>query len=67
MATKVILRRRMVEARTGLRKSTIYLLMKKSQFPLPVRLSERAVGWLESDIEQWLDERTKVVNAGAME
>ncbi|EHH0683512.1 AlpA family transcriptional regulator [Vibrio vulnificus] len=40
---------------TGLSRSTIYLRMSKGSFPLSISLGERAVGWLETDIEQWLE------------
>ncbi|MBD3679745.1 MAG: AlpA family transcriptional regulator [Rhodobacteraceae bacterium] len=52
-----ILRRPEVEARTGLSRSTIYLLMSRGDFPKPVRLSSRAVGWPESAIAAWLESR----------
>jgi prophage regulatory protein len=40
---------------TGLSRSTIYLRMSKSDFPQSISLGERAVGWLESDVEDWLE------------
>lgn len=54
------LRRKQVEARTGLSRSTIYLYIKNGAFPKPVPLGPRAVGWLESDIGDWIAERVKV-------
>ncbi|WP_374481323.1 helix-turn-helix transcriptional regulator [Zoogloea sp.] len=53
----VILRRREVEDRTGLRCSTIYEGIKARTFPAPVRLGPRSVGWLESEINNWLAAR----------
>lgn len=41
----------------GLSRSTIYALMAAGQFPRSISLGERAVGWLESDIEAWIDSR----------
>ena len=41
----------------GLSKSSIYRLMANSDFPKPIRLSERAVGWLTADIEEWINSR----------
>jgi prophage regulatory protein len=52
-----ILRRPDVEARTGLSRSTIYDWMEKGEFPKPVALGARLVGWRESDIEAWLQAR----------
>jgi prophage regulatory protein len=54
-----ILRRKQVESRTGLSRSTIYLRIKKGTFPKPIKLGERAVGWLEQEIDSWLDERVQ--------
>jgi prophage regulatory protein len=52
-----ILRRRTVEKRTGLARSTIYDLMAANRFPRPISLGPRAVGWLESEISAWIRER----------
>lgn len=52
-----ILRRKQVEARTGLSRSTIYLRINKGTFPRPIKLGVRAVGWLENEIEAWLISR----------
>jgi prophage regulatory protein len=49
-----ILRRKQVEARTGLSRSTIYLRIQEGTFPKPISLGARAVGWLEHEIEAWL-------------
>ena len=49
-----ILRRKQVEKRTGLSRSTIYLRIQEGTFPRPVNLGERAVGWVEKEIEEWL-------------
>ena len=53
-----ILRRLQVEKRTGLTKSGIYFLIREGDFPRPVRLGKRAVGWIESEITIWLSEKT---------
>lgn len=49
-----ILRRKQVEKRTGLSRSTIYLRIQEGTFPKPINLGERAVGWVESEIDAWL-------------
>jgi prophage regulatory protein len=53
----VILRLPAVKARTGLSRSTIYLRVSGGSFPRPVSLGARAVGWLESDVEEWISHR----------
>jgi prophage regulatory protein len=57
-----ILRRKQVEKRTGLSRSTIYLRIQKGTFPRPINLGTRAVGWLENEIEAWLMECMKKRN-----
>jgi prophage regulatory protein len=54
-----ILRRKQVQARTGLSRSTIYLYIKDGVFPKPVALGPRAVGWIESEVSDWIAERLK--------
>lgn len=46
-----------VEETTGLKKSAIYALISKGEFPRPYKLSERAVGWKQSEIEDWMASR----------
>lgn len=52
-----IIRRPQVEARTGLSRSTIYSRIKAGTFPAPVSLGEKAVGWVESEIDAWIAAR----------
>ncbi len=49
-----ILRRKEVEKRTGLSRSTIYLRIQNGGFPKPINLGPRAVGWIKSEIDEWL-------------
>jgi len=56
-AALTIIRRKQVEARTGLSRSTIYLRVSDGTFPRPVSLGARAVGWIESEISDWLAAR----------
>jgi prophage regulatory protein len=63
-ARAAILRRPQVEQRTGLSRSTLYQYSKDGDFPKPVRLGLRAVGWLESDISDWIAARVKGARQG---
>lgn len=56
MAT-AILRLPAVKARTGLSRSTIYLRMSEGFFPKPVSLGGRAIGWVECEINDWLNKQ----------
>jgi prophage regulatory protein len=49
-----ILRRKQVESRIGLSRSTIYERIKAGTFPAPISLGAKSVGWIESEIEGWL-------------
>ena len=49
-----ILRLNKVLDRTGLSRSTLYRKLQLGTFPSQVRISERCVGWRESDLEHWL-------------
>jgi len=49
-----ILRLRDVLARTGLTRSMAYALLKAQDFPTPINLGARAVGWLESEVDAWI-------------
>ena len=53
-----ILRRRDVEARTGLSRSTIYAYIANGTFPKQVKLGPRAAGWYQSEIDEWIKSRT---------
>jgi prophage regulatory protein len=55
--THTILRLPAVKARTGLSRSTIYFRVAEGTFPKSVALGGRAVGWLEAEVEQWLQLR----------
>ena len=68
MATQIqysltILRRKQVEARTGLSRSSIYARLRPNPdrpsdydpaFPKPVSIGAKAVGWIESEVEAWI-------------
>jgi prophage regulatory protein len=58
-----ILRRKQVEARTGLSRSSIYAKLKHNPrrpgdfdptFPKPISVGAKAVGWIEAEIDAWL-------------
>jgi prophage regulatory protein len=40
--------------RTDLSRSTLYRKIQAGSFPAEIRISERCIGWRESDIERWL-------------
>lgn len=52
-----IFRRPAVQDMTGLSRSTLYAMIAEGRFPAPVKLSMRAVGWREADLNEWLASR----------
>ncbi|WP_462147018.1 helix-turn-helix transcriptional regulator [Pseudoalteromonas gelatinilytica] len=52
-----LIRREEVITMTGLSRSTIYTLMKNSEFPLSIKLSERSVAWRRGDIQNWISNK----------
>lgn len=63
-----ILRRKQVEARTGLSRSTIYSRLTPNPkrpgdfdptFPKPIQLGAKSIGWVESEVEDWLSAQIK--------
>jgi len=55
----VLLTRREVERRTGLSRSTLYRKMRTGTFPVPVKVSERAVRWRDRDIRAYVESRPR--------
>jgi predicted DNA-binding transcriptional regulator AlpA len=52
-----------VVPRVGLGASTIVCMEARGEFARAVRLASRAKGWIESDIEDWLQSRRRTVDA----
>lgn len=42
---------------TGLARSSVYRYVAQNSFPKPVSLGDRAVGWVESEVRDWISER----------
>ena len=60
MEPRRILKLKEVRRLTRLSKATIYRLLNSGEFPRPIRLGVRAVGWRREEVEQWLDDRDRV-------
>ncbi|KAA9019276.1 MULTISPECIES: helix-turn-helix transcriptional regulator [Sphingobium] len=52
-----------VRRRTGLSHSTIWIMRNAGDFPQPVKLGSRALGWVEHEIDEWLDARLRAREA----
>lgn len=60
-----VLRIKDVTEKLAIGKSTLYDWLKPTsprydaQFPKPIKLSSKSIGWLSSEIDNWLRERVK--------
>ena len=59
MSTGRLLRPKEVSAKIGLSKTTIWRAVRVGDFPCPLRLSGRAVGWLEAEVDEWIHTRVR--------
>lgn len=53
----VFLRRKQVEKRTGLSRSSIYLAMSRGDFPKNVQIGAKVVVWVDSEITRWMQDK----------
>jgi len=65
--SKAILRLNATLAKTGLSRSVLYSEISKGNFPKQISLSERSVGFLESEVDTWIDERVKASRPQGLE
>ena len=49
-----IIRLKEVIDSTGLARSTIYKYIGEGTFPKPVSLGDRCVGWVDSEVHDWI-------------
>lgn len=54
-----IIRLKEVTHLTGLARSTIYKYLAEQRFPKSVPLGDRSIGFLESEIQEWILDRIK--------
>ncbi|MCV4606732.1 AlpA family transcriptional regulator [Escherichia coli] len=54
---KSLIRLSEVLKRTGYSKAWVYSLMSRGQFPLSVKIGARAIAFIESEIDDWIDQR----------
>ena len=59
-----ILRLEQVMQVTGLKCSTIYLYSKQGKFPRQVKLGPKAVGWVASEVQDWIEARKQASRRG---
>jgi len=59
-----MLRRRDVQSCTGLSRSTIYRRVAEGDFPKPVHLGGRTVGWIAAEVQDWLAQQISASRKG---
>lgn len=60
-----LLRAGEVAQRIGVSRTTLWRMERGGRFPNRRRVSENIVGWLESDVDEWIQGRQPLVNARA--
>lgn len=53
-----------VERLTGISRSLIYELVRAGSFPIPVRLTPNRVGWLEHEVQEWIQAKAALRKFG---
>ena len=56
-SSQKILRRPAVTRKTGLASSSLYAAIARGEFPKPIKLGERSVGWLSREVDAWIEAR----------
>jgi len=51
-----VIRLPQVISTTGLARSTIYKKVANNEFPKPISIGVKSVGWLESDVQKWIEQ-----------
>ena len=57
-----ILKLPLVQSKTGLSRSTIYARLSTGDFPPPIKLGVRSIGWIEADIDEWITSRVEATS-----
>jgi prophage regulatory protein len=50
-----------VLARVGIGRSTLYSMIQRGAFPAPLKLGTRAVGWLSTDVNAFIQTRDRAM------
>jgi len=60
-----VLRLPEVLLRTGKRRTSLLQAVRRGDFPRPIHLGPRAIGFVESEVEAWIDARMAERDGGA--
>ena len=59
-----LMRLKEVIRNTGLGRSTVYKYISEGRFPKPVSLGDRAVGWVDGEVDDWIMARIELRDDG---
>lgn len=59
MSDIVLLTRQQVEKMLGIRRSTVYKLMRQGKLPEPIQITPGCVRWRKAELEDWINSRPK--------
>ena len=54
-----LIRLKEVMHKTGLARTTLYNYMQDDKFPQSVPLGDRAVAWIEEEVDRWIEQKVK--------
>jgi len=54
---KKIIGKKMMYEKLGISSTTLWRMIQRGEFPAPIQISPRRVGWLEEDVDQWIEKR----------
>ncbi|MEO8467902.1 MAG: AlpA family transcriptional regulator [Gammaproteobacteria bacterium] len=52
---------------TGLKRAMIYRLQQRKSFPQSVKITDHAVGWINAEVQAWLEQRVAARQGGERE
>lgn len=57
-----LLRLKEVQEMVGLCRTTVLVMVKRGDFPKPIKITARAVAWVEHEVESWIESRQPQLN-----
>lgn len=52
-----VLKKPVVLKIVGVTRTTLQTMIENKEFPAPIRLSARAIGWIDTEVQGWLDSK----------
>ncbi|HEJ7997833.1 TPA: AlpA family transcriptional regulator [Serratia liquefaciens] len=56
-SSEKLLRLAEVKGRTGYSRAWIYKLIAQNRFPQPIKIGPRSIAFVESEVEEWINQR----------